>query len=161
MPDRQSQLDWQQCIAQAQSLISGEPNLIANLANISALINDALDDLNWCGFYLVEGEELVLGPFQGKTACIRIAKGKGVCGTAMAEGKTQRVADVHAFSGHIACDAASESEIVVPIVVAGQVLAVFDIDSPKKNRFSEVEQNGLEQLVAEVLVPLFERAAAQ
>lgn len=161
MFDHQSQLDWQQCIAQAHSLTAGEPNLIANLANISALLNEALEQVNWCGFYLVEGDELVLGPFQGKTACIRIAKGKGVCGTAMAENKTQRVADVHAFAGHIACDAASESEIVVPIAVAGEVLAVLDIDSPITNRFSEVEQNGLEQLVADVLVPLFERATAQ
>ncbi|MBD1389679.1 GAF domain-containing protein [Neiella sp. HB171785] len=161
MSETLSAIDWQQSIAQAQALTAGESNLVANLANLSALVNELMDDINWCGFYIVEQDELVLGPFQGKTACIRIAKGKGVCGTAMATGETQRVADVHAFAGHIACDAASESEIVVPVVVDGTVLAVLDIDSPSLNRFSEVEQNGLEQLVAQVVAPLFKRAVAQ
>ncbi|WP_087505654.1 GAF domain-containing protein [Neiella marina] len=161
MSETLSAIDWQQSIAQAQALTDGEPNLIANLANISALLNELMDDVNWCGFYLVDDDELVLGPFQGKTACIRIAKGKGVCGTAMATSETQRVADVHQFAGHIACDAASESEIVVPVQVDGEVVAVLDIDSPSPNRFSEVEQSGLEQLVAQVVAPFFKRAMAQ
>lgn len=150
--------EWQTLITQADSLTRGEGNLIANLANLSALLNEFLATINWCGFYLTEGEQLVLGPFQGKAACIRIPFGKGVCGTAAATAQVQRVADVHAFSGHIACDAASESEIVLPICVDGVVVAVLDIDSPIQGRFSETDQQGLEALVAQVIEPVFARS---
>lgn len=117
------------------------------LSNASALLYDALDDLNWAGFYLMRGGRLVLGPFQGKIACIHIPVGKGVCGTAAAKDETQRVADVHAFPGHIACDSASNSEIVVPIHSEGEVRAVLDIDSPSPGRFSEDDRAGLEKFV--------------
>lgn len=117
------------------------------LSNASALLYDALDDLNWAGFYLMRGGRLVLGPFQGKIACIHIPVGKGVCGTAAAKDETQRVADVHAFPGHIACDSASNSEIVIPIHAGGKVAGVLDIDSPRLNRFSEADQAGLEAFV--------------
>ncbi|MEX1222573.1 MAG: GAF domain-containing protein [Idiomarina sp.] len=138
---------YQDLITQAEAITGDEPNLIANLANISALVYDQLDNVNWAGFYLTEGEDtLVLGPFQGKVACIRIAFGSGVCGTAAATQETQLVADVHAFAGHIACDAASESEVVVPIMVAGKVVAVLDIDSPSQGRFSESDAAGLTAL---------------
>ncbi|WP_341504085.1 GAF domain-containing protein [Gallaecimonas sp. GXIMD4217] len=129
-------------------LISGEPNLIANLANVSALLNEHLDDINWVGFYLLEGDTLVLGPFQGKAACVRIPVGKGVCGTAVSEARTQRVQDVHAFPGHIACDAASNAEIVVPLVVNGAIIGVLDIDSPSQGRFDQGDEDGLNELVA-------------
>ncbi|EKE72191.1 GAF domain-containing protein [Gallaecimonas xiamenensis] len=129
-------------------LIAGEPDRIANLANISALLNEQLTDLNWVGFYLLQGDTLVLGPFQGKAACVRIPVGKGVCGTAVAEKATQRVADVHAFPGHIACDGASNSEIVVPLVVDGDIIGVLDIDSPSFNRFDAEDEAGLDALVA-------------
>lgn len=134
-------------IRQLESLIKDEPNRIANLANASALLNQWLDDINWAGFYLLEDGELVLGPFQGKTACVRIALGKGVCGTAAKEKRTVRVEDVHAFPGHIACDSASRSEIVVPIIRNETVLGVLDIDSPSVNRFSEKDQQLLEAFV--------------
>lgn len=138
---------YQDLIAQAQAITADEPNLIANLANISALVYDQLDNVNWAGFYLTEAPEtLVLGPFQGKVACIRIPFGKGVCGTAAATRETQLVADVHAFEGHIACDAASESEVVVPILVADKVVAVLDVDSPSQGRFSEADAAGLTAL---------------
>ena len=117
-------------IKQIRTLTEGVPYRIANLANASALLNQALTDINWVGFYLMEDGKLVLGPFQGRTACIIIPLGRGVCGTAAAENKVQRVADVHTFPGHIACDADSASEIVVPIHVNGQVVGVLDIDSP-------------------------------
>lgn len=147
---------WQQLNQQAAALTSGEPDLIANLSNLSALLNEHLEQVNWCGFYRAEGDVLILGPFQGKPACIRIPVGRGVCGTAVATQQVQRVADVHAFSGHIACDAASESEIVLPIVVAEKVVAVLDIDSPVLNRFTEADQLGLEALVKQVITPLFQ-----
>lgn len=134
-------------LAQLTGLVEGEPDLIANLSNISALLNLALSDLNWVGFYLLRSsDELVLGPFQGKPACIRIPVGKGVCGTAVATAQIQRVADVHAFAGHIACDGASNSEIVLPIFHHGKVVAVLDIDSPLLDRFDVEDQIGLERV---------------
>ncbi|WP_078595022.1 GAF domain-containing protein [Evansella clarkii] len=132
---------------QLDALLEGETDLTANLSNASALLNQFLNDTNWVGFYIWKEDQLVLGPFQGLPACVRIASGKGVCGTAAAERKTQRVADVHAFPGHIACDAASNSEIVVPMVKDGELLGVLDIDSPLKNRFTEEDQQGLELFV--------------
>ena len=132
--------------AQLEALTEGERNTVANLANASALLMDSLDRINWAGFYLMDGGELVLGPFQGKPACIRIPLGKGVCGTAAQMRQTQRVADVHAFPGHIACDSASNSEIVVPLCAAGAVVGVLDIDSPEKDRFDAADQAGLEAL---------------
>lgn len=132
----------------AEALVDGEPDAIANMANISALIWQYCPDLNWSGFYRVIEDELVLGPFQGKTACIRIAMGKGVCGAAAAENQIKRVADVHAFPGHIACDADSRSELVIPVVVDGKVIAVLDLDSPIADRFSAADETGLAGLVA-------------
>lgn len=134
-------------IEQAKSLIAGEPDLIANLANLSALIWQVLPDLNWAGFYLWKGNELVVGPFQGKPACVRIAYGKGVCGTAVEKKTTIVVPDVDQFPGHIVCDSASRSEIVVPMIRDGNVLGVLDIDSPSLARFDAEDQKGLEQLV--------------
>ena len=139
--------DYPQLNQRLAALIGGVPHLIANLANASALLWESLEDLNWAGFYLLEGDTLVLGPFQGKTACIEIPVGKGVCGTAAAEDATQLVPDVHAFPGHIACDSASNSEIVVPIHGGGQVRAVLDIDSPSLGRFTEADRAGLEAFV--------------
>ncbi|MGI5310299.1 GAF domain-containing protein [Rheinheimera sp. WS51] len=132
---------------QAKALIEHESDLIANMANLSALLFNQLDNLNWAGFYILRQDELVLGPFQGQVACVRIPVGKGVCGTAVATGKVQLVADVHQFAGHIACDSASNSEIVIPIRHADDVIAVLDIDSPLLNRFDEEDQAGLEQIV--------------
>ena len=133
---------------QLQALIEGEPDLIANLSNASAAINEALENINWAGFYLVKENMLVLGPFQGKPACIRIPFGKGVCGTAAKKDETQLVKDVHEFPGHIACDSASRSEIVIPIHnKSGVVAAVLDIDSPDLARFDETDQSGLEHCV--------------
>jgi len=139
--------NYELVIKQLKALIEGETNVIANLANAAALLNQFLDNINWVGFYLAEGEELVLGPFQGLPACVRIPFGKGVCGTAAANKKTERVADVHQFPGHIACDAASQSEIVVPMIKDGHVLGVLGIDSPIKNRFDEIDQKYLEKFV--------------
>lgn len=139
---------------QLQALTEGVPYLIANLANASALLNDALQDINWVGFYLVQDGKLVLGPFQGKTACIEIPNGRGVCGTAMARDEVMLVPDVHAFPGHIACDSASNSEIVVPLHKDGRVVAVLDIDSPTKGRFTQTDASGLIQ-VSEILENLF------
>ncbi|MBA2077106.1 GAF domain-containing protein [Rhodanobacter sp. PCA2] len=134
---------------QARGLLAGERDLIANAANFSALVFHSLPGLNWCGFYLYDGSELVVGPFQGKPACIRIALGKGVCGTAAQTGQTQVVRDVNAFDGHIACDAASQSEIVVPLVKAdGSLLGVWDVDSPHVARFDEDDRAGMEALCA-------------
>ena len=139
---------YQSLVKQTQSLIGGESNVIANMANISALLFTSLEDVNWAGFYFMDSPtELVLGPFQGNPACIRIPVGKGVCGTAAATGQTQLIEDVHAFDGHIACDAASNSEVVVPIMKAGKVFAVLDIDSPSISRFDTDDQAGLEALV--------------
>ena len=132
---------------QLKALTDGEANPIPNLANASSLIFYALKEINWAGFYLFDGKMLVLGPFQGKTACIRIPLGRGVCGTAAAKDEIQLVADVHAFPGHIACDSASNSEIVLPIHKNGQVIGVLDIDSPVLNRFDETDKAGLQRLV--------------
>ena len=136
---------------QLKALIEGETNLIANLSNASALLNQCLDDINWVGFYLYEEGQLILGPFQGLPACIRIPLGKGVCGTAAEKREIMRVMDVHQFPGHIACDAASQSEIVLPIVKDGHLIGVLDIDSPSKNRFDQEDESGLKQFV-DVLV---------
>lgn len=141
------QTDYDLMLLQMESLAEGVEYDITNLANASALIYDSMDDLNWAGFYLYRNGELVLGPFQGKTACTRIAMGKGVCGTAAQSGQTQVVPDVHQFPGHIACDSASNSEIVIPMYRNGVLYGVLDIDSPKFDRFSETDQKGLEQLV--------------
>lgn len=132
---------------QLRGLLDGERDWIANLANTAALLWMHLPDINWVGFYLMRGDELVLGPFQGKPACTRIAMGKGVCGTAAAERTTQLVEDVHQFPGHIACDAASNSEIVVPMICSGRVIGVLDIDSPVRGRFSDEDRTGLERVV--------------
>ncbi|MEJ0084715.1 MAG: GAF domain-containing protein [Pseudomonadota bacterium] len=128
------------------ALLSGERDLIANAANTAALIYDALPGLNWAGFYLYKSGELVLGPFQGKPACVRIAMGKGVCGTAAARRETVLVEDVHAFPGHIACDSASNSELVIPLVNGTELLGVFDLDSPQPARFTAADARGLEKL---------------
>ena len=144
------QKDYELVIKQLRALLEGESNTIANLANASALLNQFLNEVNWVGFYLMEDGELVLGPFQGLPACVRIPLGKGVCGTAAQNQKTERIEDVHAFPGHIACDAASQSEIVVPIVKDGQLLGVLDIDSPIKNRFDEIDQQYLEEFFKEL-----------
>lgn len=133
---------------QLAALLDGVPHLIANLANASALLNEALTDINWVGFYLVNDQRLVLGPFQGKTACIEIPAGRGVCGTALVENRTQLVYNVHQFPGHIACDSASNSEIVIPLRKNGRVVAVLDIDSPLIGRFDEEDRIGLEQAAA-------------
>ena len=140
-------MDYAMLTAQLMSLAETDPYFVPLLSNASALLYDALPDVNWAGFYLVRGGELILGPFQGKVACVRIAKGKGVCGTAWKEDRTQLVPDVHAFPGHIACDAASRSEIVVPIRRGGEVVAVLDIDSPVPKRFTEEDREGLELFV--------------
>ena len=130
----------------ARALVDGEPDAVANMANIAALIAQLMPDLNWAGFYRVISSELVLGPFIGKPACIRIALGQGVCGTAAAMGTTQRIDDVHAFPGHIACDAASASELVVPVKRDGAVIAVIDLDSPQHARFSDADARAFETL---------------
>ena len=139
--------DYQTLNTALAGLIEAVPHRIANLANASALLWQMLEDINWAGFYLMEEGKLVLGPFQGKPACIEIPLGKGVCGTAAAERKTQLVRDVHTFPGHIACDCASNSEIVVPIFADGEVKAVLDIDSPSFSRFTEEDREGLEAFV--------------
>ncbi|MEK5061760.1 GAF domain-containing protein [Paenibacillus sp. FSL H7-0326] len=139
---------YQAVIDQLKGLIYEEPDAVANMANASALLNVFLKDINWVGFYVYNGTELVLGPFQGLPACIRIALGRGVCGTAAAERKTQLVRNVHDFPGHIACDAATNSEIVVPIVKNGELFGVLDIDSPLLNRFDEEDQAFLERFVS-------------
>ena len=140
-------MNYKELIMQVDALTAGVPHLVANLANVSAAIWQEMDRINWAGFYLMEGGKLVLGPFQGKPACIEIAVGKGVCGTAVAQRKTQLVEDVHQFPGHIACDCASNSEIVVPIYKNGEVFGVLDIDSPYYARFSREDQAGMEELV--------------
>lgn len=143
--------NYELVLKQLRALINGENNLIANLSNASALLNQFLEDVNWVGFYLTEGNQLVLGPFQGLPACVRIPFGRGVCGTAAETQQTQLVADVHQFPGHIACDAASQSEIVVPIVKDDKLIGVLDIDSPIKNRFDELDQAYLEKFVEALL----------
>ncbi|SDQ42503.1 GAF domain-containing protein [Virgibacillus subterraneus] len=142
--------DYELLLKQLTALSEGEQDDIAILSNASSLLNQFLVEVNWVGFYLWKEDELVLGPFQGLPACIRIAFGKGVCGTAIKERKTQRVADVMTFPGHIACDSASKSEIVVPLIVNNEVYGVLDIDSPIKNRFDETDQIYIEKF-AEIL----------
>ena len=131
---------------QARGLLHGERDRVANAANLSALVWHALPDINWCGFYFFDGTELVVGPFQGKPACVRIAIGKGVCGTAAATRETQVVKDVYAFEGHIACDAASRSEIVVPLFEGNRLVGVWDVDSPEVARFDDEDRAGMEHL---------------
>lgn len=138
-------------VSQAQSLVSGEHDLIANMANISALLYTQMEQVNWAGFYLYKEDQLVLGPFQGLPACIRIPMGRGVCGTAAATRETQLVMDVHEFEGHIACDAASNSEIVIPLIVNDTLIGVLDIDSPETGRFDEEDQAGL-TAIADLLI---------
>lgn len=139
---------YRDLLAAMDALTADEPDAVANMANAAALVWQYVPDLNWAGFYRLIGGALVLGPFQGKPACIRIALGKGVCGTAAATRTTQRVADVHAFPGHIACDAASRSELVVPIVVRGRLIGVLDLDSPVPARFDAADAAGCEALAA-------------
>ena len=140
-------VNYDQILAQLSALVEGIPYEVANLANASALLWQELPDINWAGFYKMTDGALVLGPFQGKPACIRIPVGKGVCGTAVAQDRTQLVYNVHDFPGHIACDCASNSEIVVPIHVNGEIWGVLDIDSPAIGRFTEADQKGLEKVV--------------
>jgi len=137
-------LDPELIAAQARALVADEADPIANAANLSALIYSEIEGLNWAGFYFVRGEELVLGPFQGKVACTRIGRGKGVCGTAWERGETIVVPDVHAFPGHIACDSASNSEVVVPLVTSGEIAGVLDVDSPLLGRFGPLEVAAIE-----------------
>jgi L-methionine (R)-S-oxide reductase len=140
---------YRELALQLEALLEGEHDAIANAANTAALLFHAMADLNWAGFYFLrEGGELVVGPFQGKPACVRIALGRGVCGTAAARGQSVRVADVHAFPDHIACDAASRSELVVPLIAAGEVFGVLDLDSPLPARFDADDQAGVERLAA-------------
>src|SRR5690625_994263 len=134
-------------LKQLSALLEDEKDFIASLANASALLNQFLDEINWVGFYILKQDELVLGPFQGLPACVTIPYGKGVCGTAVKELKTQRVADVSLFPGHIACDVASQSEIVIPIIVNNAIYGVLDIDSPIKDRFDDIDQKYLEEFV--------------
>lgn len=138
--------DYTLLVEQAASMVETEPHYVAALSNISALIYESLDRLNWAGFYLMDKGSLLVGPFQGRPACIRIEIGKGVCGTAVKEDKIQRVADVHTFPGHIACDAASRSEIVLPIRCDGKIVGVLDIDSPVTERFDQEDEKGLAKL---------------
>lgn len=141
---------YQLLIAQLKALTEDNPYRISNLANVSALIYDSLEQVNWVGFYIMQDGKLILGPFQGKVACTQIEVGKGVCGTAVSTGETQRVDDVHLFEGHIACDSASNSELVIPVYKDGEIFGVLDIDSPIKGRFREEDQTGLEALVKEL-----------
>ncbi len=148
LPSSASKRDLYASLAQQlAALLEGEPDAIANAANMSALIYEILPDLNWAGFYFMRGSELVLGPFQGKVACVRIAIGRGVCGAAVERKTSIVVPDVHAFPGHIACDSASRSELVVPLIKDGRVIGVLDLDSPHPNRFDEEDREGCEQLV--------------
>ncbi|GAA0345088.1 GAF domain-containing protein [Bowmanella denitrificans] len=147
MPKVKSEL-YREVVQQASALMEGEKDLIANLANISALLWMHLPDINWAGFYLLKDEELVLGPFQGKPACVRIPMGRGVCGTAAKLGQPQLVEDVHQFEGHIACDAASNSEIVLPFYQGAQLMGVLDIDSPSLARFDQEDLQGLQNLIS-------------
>lgn len=142
---------YQLLCSQLSALVEGENHMLPNLSNASALLGVALKDINWAGFYLIHDGELLLGPFQGKPACIHIPIGKGVCGTAVSQNKTQVVPDVHAFPGHIACDSASRSEIVVPLKLGNRILGVLDIDSPLLARFDDIDRDGLEEF-AKILV---------
>ena len=143
----EKQTDYSLVLAQLKAVTESERDTIANLSNASAVLNMNLPDINWAGFYLVRGDQLILGPFQGRPACVRIAFGKGVCGTAAAADATQLVANVHEFPGHIACDSASRSEIVIPIHRGGELAGVLDIDSPVFDRFQAADQKGLEEVV--------------
>ncbi|HMO77045.1 MAG TPA: GAF domain-containing protein [Sphingopyxis sp.] len=145
---------WAETADAAEAIVAGEPDAIANMANVAALIWQAIPDLNWAGFYRFDGRELVLGPFQGKAACIRIPLDKGVCGAAARLRSAQRIDDVHAFPGHIACDAASRSELVVPIVADDRLVGVLDLDSPLPARFTLDDQTGAEALVARIAAAL-------
>ncbi|AZO81291.1 MULTISPECIES: GAF domain-containing protein [unclassified Bosea (in: a-proteobacteria)] len=139
---------YRELVQQLEGLLHGERDAIANAANLSALLYDAMPALNWAGFYLMRGGELVLGPFQGKPACVRIPIGRGVCGTAVARRESVLVEDVHAFPGHIACDAASRSELVVPLIRDGEVIGVIDLDSPEPGRFDADDQAGIEAIAS-------------
>jgi L-methionine (R)-S-oxide reductase len=150
---------WRQLNAAADALTADEPDAVANMANVAALLFEALPDLNWAGFYRNVAGELVLGPFQGRAACIRIPFGKGVCGAAAASLQPQRIDDVHAFPGHIACDAASRSELVVPIVVDGALLGVIDLDSPLRARFDAADEEGCLDLAQRLAARLGKAAA--
>ncbi|GAB2503608.1 GAF domain-containing protein [Arenimonas alkanexedens] len=145
---------YAQLLDQARGLMHGERDRTANAANLSALVFHALPDLNWAGFYFFDGTELVVGPFQGHPACVRIALGRGVCGTAAATRQTQRIADVDAFPGHIPCDSASRSELVVPLFQGEQLIGVFDLDSPRLDRFDEDDQRGLEAIAQAFIASL-------
>lgn len=145
---------YEELAVQARGLLHGERNMIANAANFSALLYHALPEVNWVGFYFMEDGELVVGPFQGRPACVRISVGKGVCGTAVAERRTQRVDDVDAFPGHIPCDSASRSEVVVPLESDGKIIGVLDIDSPVAARFNADDQAGIEKLAAVFMASL-------
>ena len=136
-------VNFRRLAAQAEALLSGQTNRISNAANLSALLFQELPEVNWAGFYFLEGEELLLGPFQGQPACVQIPMGHGVCGTAAVSGVVQRVGNVHEFEGHIACDANSVSELVIPLFKDGQLIGVLDIDSPQANRFSREDEAGL------------------
>ena len=149
-PDQPKPELYRELAQSAQALTAGEPDAVANMANLAALIWQSVPRLNWAGFYRVIGGELVLGPFMGKPACIRIPLGQGVCGTAAASGETQLVADVHAFPGHIACDAESVSELVVPVMRDGRTVAVIDLDSPEAARFDAEDAAGMEALAAAI-----------
>lgn len=151
-------MNYPEMNSQLRALTENIPYLVTNLANASALLYETLEDLNWVGFYLMHEGRLILGPFQGKHACTHIAVGRGVCGTAVKDDKTQRVADVHEFPGHIACDSASNSEIVIPLHKNGQVFGVLDIDSPTLDRFSREDQEGLEEF-ARILEEVIENSA--
>ncbi|TXK60958.1 GAF domain-containing protein [Alkalisalibacterium limincola] len=151
---------YAQLVDQARAMMHGEPDRIANAANLSALVFNSLPDLNWAGFYFYDGTELVVGPFQGLPACVRIALGRGVCGTAASTRQTQRVDDVHAFPGHIACDAASRSEVVVPLYLGEELVGVLDIDSPVPRRFDADDQRGFEALAQVYLEAITAEAAS-
>jgi GAF domain-containing protein len=145
-PDLEPQERYRQLVTAVDAITSGETDAIANMANVAALLWEFVPDLNWAGFYRVIGDELVLGPFVGRPACIRITMGQGVCGTAAESGETQLVADVHSFPGHIACDSASQSELVVPIIQDGKAAYVIDLDSPSPARFTIQDADGIEEL---------------
>ena len=141
-------VDYRLLEEQTEALLGGEPDALANAANFVALLHENLDRINWIGIYVLRGDELVLGPFQGKAACVRIPLGRGVCGVAAETRTTQRVADVHAYDGHITCDPASNSELVIPLIVAGRLVGVLDIDSPYHDRFDTKDQRGIEAVCA-------------
>jgi GAF domain-containing protein len=156
---RDKDADYARLRQELAALLAGEQDLVANAANTVALIFDALPQVNWAGFYFLKGGELVVGPFQGKPACVRIALGSGACGTAAARRQTLVVPDVHAFPGHIVCDSASRSEIVVPIIAAGGLLGVLDIDSPRPDRFDAADARGLESLARQFVLATAASAA--